>query len=93
MCCQELPLFVIIFCFYLKLGIKVSKVMILRINLANFEKAPDGGRWYTKIWIQALLDTYIQYLKRSRQHQVVPLSEFDGLYHGLWPLFDAEKYF
>ena len=36
---------------------------------------------------------YIQILKRPRQHQVVPFSEFDGLYHGLWPLFDAEKYF
>ena len=33
------------------LASKLQKSWFCVVNLANFEKVPDGGRWYTKIWI------------------------------------------
>ena len=33
------------------LASKLQKSWFCLVNLANFEKVPDGGRWYTKIWI------------------------------------------
>ena len=34
-----------------ELGAKLTKLQFHVVNLAKIEKVPDGGRWYTKIWI------------------------------------------